>query len=117
MNLTYNAAMLVCMLGLYTACESPHYMKKLIGLSVFQSAIFLFYLHMGKIYGAIPPFLGAIELPYSSPLPQVLMLTAIVVGVATLAVGLALLLRIQAAYGTLDEREHSLAPEDEEGIC
>ena len=94
------------MLGFYALIARGHLVKKLVGLSVFQASVFLFYISLGKVEGGAPPIL--VDDPaavYSNPLPHVLILTAIVVGVATLAVGLALTVRIREAYGTLEEDE------------
>ena len=72
---------------------------------MFQSAIFLVYITAGKIEGGTAPIIdGAYEV-YSNPLPHVLILTAIVVAVSTLAVGLALTVAIKRAYGTVEEDE------------
>lgn len=94
------------MLGFYALIARGHLVKKLVGLSIFQASVFLFYITLGKVDGGEPPVL--VDDPatvYSNPLPHVLILTAIVVGVATLAVGLALAVRIREAYGTLEEDE------------
>jgi multicomponent Na+:H+ antiporter subunit C len=77
--------------------------KKIIGLNIFQVGIFLFFVTSGFVDGAAPPLLGSGSAPYASPLPHVLILTAIVVGVSLTAVALALVVRIYDAYGTLDE--------------
>lgn len=94
------------MLGFYALIARGHLVKKLVGLSVFQASVFLFYISLGKVDGGEPAIL--VDDPttiYSNPLPHVLILTAIVVGVATLAVGLALTVRIREAYGTMEEDE------------
>jgi multicomponent Na+:H+ antiporter subunit C len=77
------------------------------GMSIFQSSVIMFYISMGKVAGGTAPILveGAGDVVYSNPVPHVLMLTAIVVGVATTAVGLALAVRIREAYGTIEEDE------------
>lgn len=93
------------MLGFYALIARGHLVKKLVGLSVFQASVFLFYISLGKVQGGEPPILVDEPAIYSNPLPHVLILTAIVVGVATLAVGLALAVRIREAYGTLEEDE------------
>ena len=81
--------------------------KKLIGLSIFQSAVFLLYITMGKVDGGTAPILQAgVENPvFSNPLPQVLILTAIVVGISTTALGLGIVVRIKEEYGSIEERE------------
>jgi multicomponent Na+:H+ antiporter subunit C len=91
------------MAGLYTVIASSNYVKKLIGLALFQSAVFLLYITMSKLDGGTAPILTEAGGPYSNPLPQVLILTAIVVGIATLALGLALTVRIYETFGTIDE--------------
>ena len=94
------------MLGFYALIARGHLVKKLVGLSVFQASVFLFYISLGKVDGGEPPILvDDTTTTYSNPLPHVLILTAIVVGVATLAVGLALAVRIREAYGTMEEDE------------
>jgi multicomponent Na+:H+ antiporter subunit C len=92
--------------GLYMMIASPNLVKKIIGLNLFQSAIFLFFVAMAYVEGANVPVIpsegGAVG-EYASPLPQVIVLTAIVVGVSLTAVALALIIRIYSEYGTLDE--------------
>ncbi|MXZ80354.1 MAG: cation:proton antiporter subunit C [Gammaproteobacteria bacterium] len=91
--------------GLLIVLDSRNMVKKLVGLNVFQSAVFLLFITLGKIEGGRAPILAEGVEPYSNPLPHVLILTAIVVGVATTAVGLALVSRIRDAYGTVHEDE------------
>ncbi len=95
------------MTGLYAIMSRANLIKKLIGLSMFQAAVFLLYITMDKIEGGTAPILqaGNPEQLYSNPLPQVLILTAIVVGIATLALGLAIVVRISETYGTIEEDE------------
>ncbi|MEE2828628.1 MAG: cation:proton antiporter subunit C [Myxococcota bacterium] len=98
------------MTGLYIVISSDHLVKKIMGLNIFQVSVIMFYVAVGKIAGGTAPILlhtdsGAGSAVYSNPLPHVLMLTAIVVGVATTALGLALVVRIQEAYGTVEEDE------------
>jgi len=105
----YWVVVVLMMIGLYTVIARDHLVKKLIGLGMFQVSVILFYVSMGKVTGGTAPIVPA-EVPaegvlYSNPLPHVLMLTAIVVGVATLALGLALVIRIKEAYGTVEEDE------------
>jgi multicomponent Na+:H+ antiporter subunit C len=91
--------------GLYVVIAHGNMIKKLVGLSLFQTSVYLLYISPGKIVGGTPPILDPAYNVYSNPLPHVLILTAIVVGVATLALGLALVVRIQEAYGTVEEDE------------
>lgn len=103
----YHAVITLMMIGLYIMISRGNLVKKMMGMNIFQASVILFYVSMGKIEGGTPPILieGAENVVYSNPLPHVLMLTAIVVGVATTAVGLALSVRIKEAYGTLEEDE------------
>jgi multicomponent Na+:H+ antiporter subunit C len=95
------------MIGFYTMISRGNLVKKLVGLSVFQTSVMILYITMGKIFGGTAPILleGDEHVVYTNPIPSVLILTAIVVGVATLAVGLALVVRIKEAYGTIEEDE------------
>ncbi|MEX0853400.1 MAG: cation:proton antiporter subunit C [Bauldia sp.] len=91
--------------GLYIVIARGNMIKKLIGLSLFQTSVYLLYISPGKILGGTAPILEDGVSVYANPLPHVLILTAIVVGVATLALGLALVVRINEAYGTIEEDE------------
>lgn len=94
------------MIGLYTVVAHGNLIKKIVGLNLFQTSVFIFYISMGKIIGGTAPiFTDDPNIVFSNPLPHVLILTAIVVGVATTALGLALVVRIQEAYGTIEEDE------------
>lgn len=95
------------MTGMYAVVVSKNYIKKLLGMSIFQAAVFLLYITMDKVEGGTAPIInpGLPEQLYSNPLPQVLILTAIVVGIATLSLGLAMVVRIHEAYGSIEEDE------------
>jgi multicomponent Na+:H+ antiporter subunit C len=95
------------MVGFYILISRRNLVKKIVGLNIFQTSVFIFYISMGKIIGGTAPIVveGAEEQVYSNPLPHVLILTAIVVGVAVTAVGLALVVRIKEAYGTIESDE------------
>lgn len=107
----YWGAVFLMMSGFYVVISRGNLIKKLIGLNIFSTSVFLLYISMGKIKGATAPILTEASLSssapqlYSNPLPHVLILTAIVVGVATTAVGLALTVRINERYGTIEEDE------------
>ena len=98
---------IILMVGLYAVINKTNLIKKLIGLSIFQSAVFLMYITMDKVEGGTAPIIqaGVEDQVFSNPVPQVLILTAIVVGVSTLALGLAIIVRIHECYGTIEERE------------
>lgn len=93
------------MIGFYTVISRGNLIKKMIGLTIFQTSIFILYISLGKVRGGTAPILDDRFAVYSNPLPHVLILTAIVVGVATSALGLALVVRIREAYGTVEEDE------------
>ncbi|MBX2857496.1 MAG: cation:proton antiporter subunit C [Cellvibrionaceae bacterium] len=97
-------AVVLC-LGLYTVITRNNLIKKLLGLSIFQSAVFLLYITMDKVDGGTAPIIqkGVSDPIFSNPLPQVLILTAIVVGVSTTALGLAIVVRIKESYGSIEE--------------
>ena len=103
----YWAIILLMMIGLYIIIARGNLIKKVMGLSIFQVSVILFYVAIGKVKGGTPPIIpeGGHEVVYSNPLPHVLMLTAIVVGISTTALALALIVRIQEAYGTVEEDE------------
>ena len=102
----YIIVIILMMTGLFIVIARTNLIKKLIGLSIFQTSVFLFYISLGKIAGGTAPILdGNPGTIYSNPLPHVLILTAIVVGVATTALGLALILRINEAFGSIEEDE------------
>ena len=103
----YWAFAVVLMTGFYTVIAKTNLVKKLIGLSIFQSAVFLLYITMDKVDGGTAPIIqpGVTDQIFSKPLPQVLILTAIVVGVSTTALGLAIVVRIKECYGTIEEHE------------
>ena len=93
------------MAGFYIVMTSRNLVKKIIGLNIFQASVFLFYISMGKVAGGSAPIIATGVETYSNPLPHVLILTAIVVGVATTALGLALIVRLYAAYGSIEEND------------
>ncbi len=95
------------MVGFYILISRRNLVKKILGLNIFQTSVFIFYISLGKITGGTAPILveGESEVVYSNPLPHVLILTAIVVGVSTTAVALSLVVRIKEAYGTIEGAE------------
>ncbi len=102
----YWVVITLMMAGLYVVVSRGNLVKKIVGLNIFQTSVFLFYISMGKIRGGTAPIeIAGESVVYSNPLPHVLILTAIVVGVATTAVGLAIIVRIREAYGTIEEDE------------
>lgn len=100
----YWIVMILMMTGLFVVIDRGNLVKKIVGLNIFQTSVFLLYISMGKVEGGTAPILSeTLGRPYSNPLPHVLILTAIVVGVATTALGLALVVRIKEAYGSIEE--------------
>lgn len=96
-------AIILMMTGFYTVISRGNLVKKIVGLNIFQVSVFLIYISLSTVKGgAVPIVTEGVEI-YSNPLPHVLILTAIVVGVATTALGLALVVRIKDSYGTIEE--------------
>jgi multicomponent Na+:H+ antiporter subunit C len=109
-NINFIFAIVLVMAGLYTIIVSKNLIKKVMGLAIFQAAVLIFYISMAKVAGGIVPILKCMDFHkcpemYHNPLPHILMLTAIVVGIATLAVALALIVRIKEEFGTIEEDE------------
>lgn len=140
-NFNYWVVIVLMMVAFYTIIARGNLVKKVVGLSIFQTSVFIFYISLGKIIGGTAPILieeggghggeeagpgaaaeaigeameaagaaghaaeSAGEVLYSNPLPHVLILTAIVVGIATTALALALVVRIKETYGTIEEDE------------
>jgi multicomponent Na+:H+ antiporter subunit C len=96
---------ILLLIGLYGVIGKVNLVKRMLGLSIFQAAVFLLYISMDKVEGGTAPIIqdGVVAAVFSNPLPQVLILTAIVVGVATTALGLAVVVRIREEYGTVEE--------------
>jgi len=101
----YWVVIFLMMSGFYVVIGSTNLVKKIVGLNIFQTSVFILYISIGKINGGTAPIVWANADLYSNPLPHVLILTAIVVGVATTALGLSLIMRIKHAYNTVEEDE------------
>ena len=104
----YWLVIILMMTGLYLVLSRANMVKTVIGLNLFQAGVILFYVSMGRIDGGTAPIITdpkLTDMVYSNPLPHVLMLTAIVVGVATTALALSLVVRINEDYGTIEEDE------------
>ncbi|WP_404378988.1 cation:proton antiporter subunit C [Caenispirillum salinarum] len=101
------------MIGFYVVIARGNLVKKLVGLNIFQTSVFLLYISVGNVMGGTAPILVSeaaegrptSQVLYTNPLTSVLILTAIVVGVATTSLGLALVVRIKESYGTMEEDE------------
>ena len=101
----YWIVIVLMMTGFYIVIARRNLIKKIIGLNIFQTSVFILYITMGKVAGGTAPIVTEGVTSYSNPLPHVLILTAIVVGIATTAVGLSLVVRIKEAFGTIEEDE------------
>ena len=108
----YWIVIFLMMAGFYVVIARGNLIKKLVGLNVFQASVFVLYISMGTVTGGTAPIIAEGLTSYSNPLPHVLILTAIVVGVATTALGLALVVRIRSAYDTIEEDEIHQLDED-----
>ena len=104
-HFTYFITIFLMVAGLFIVISRSNLIKKLVGLGIFQTSVYLLYIAPGKLVGGTAPILSDAFTVYSNPLPHVLILTAIVVGVATLALGLALVVRIREAYESIEEDE------------
>lgn len=102
-HFSYAVTVFLMIAGLFVVIARANLVKKLIGLAIFQTSVYLLYIAPGKLIGGTAPIVAPGFTVYSNPLPHVLILTAIVVGIATLALGLALVVRIREAYGTIEE--------------
>ena len=116
-HFAYFITVFLMMAGLFIVIAQGNLIKKLVGLGIFQTSVYLLYIAPGKLVGGTAPILSDAFTVYSNPLPHVLILTAIVVGVATLAVGLAIAVRIREAYGSVEgadiaARDRVLLPSD-----
>ena len=101
----YWIVVVLMMSGFYTVISRGNLIKKIAGLNIFQVSVFLLYISIGNVQEGTTPIIAPGFQHYSNPLPHVLILTAIVVGVATTALGLALIVRIKEAYGTIEEED------------
>ncbi len=101
----YWIVVILMMIGLYIVIAHGNLIKKIVGLNIFQTSVFILYISIAKIDGDTAPILTEGVNHYSNPLPHVLILTAIVVCIATTALGLALAVRIKEAYGSAEEED------------
>lgn len=107
-HLNYWLFTALMMTGLYVVVAKGNLVKKIVGLNIFQTAVFMLYISMGKVTGGTAPIFPVNmkidpDVIYTNPLPHVLILTAIVVGIATTSLGLALIVRIREEYNTIEE--------------
>ena len=101
----YWVVIFLMMAGFYNLIASNNLIRKIIGLNIFQTSVFLLYISVGKVSGGTPPIVAEGITQYSNPLPHVLILTAIVVGIATTSLALALVIRIKETYQSVQENE------------
>jgi multicomponent Na+:H+ antiporter subunit C len=109
----YWIVIILMMTGFYIVIARPNLIKKIVGLFIFQTSVFILFISMAKIEGGTAPIIEAGISVYSNPLPHVLILTAIVVSLATTALGLALVVRIREAYGTVNEDDIHVQDEED----
>jgi multicomponent Na+:H+ antiporter subunit C len=109
----YWIVIFLMMSGFYIVIARGNLVKKIVGLNIFQASVFIFYITVGNVSGGTAPIVVEGVDVYSNPLPHVLILTAIVVGVATTALGLSLVVRINEAYGTIEEDELGIMDGDD----
>lgn len=104
-HFSYWITVFIMVAGLFIVIARANLVMKLVGLGIFQTSVYLLYIAPGKLVGGTAPIIAEGFSVYSNPVPHVLILTAIVVGVATLALGLAIVVRIRESYGTIEEDE------------
>jgi len=112
----YWVVIALTMLGMYVIMANPNLVKQIIGLNIFQTAVFILYISVAELEGGTAPILSDAFTVYANPLPHVLILTAIVVGVATTALALALAVRIYRAYQTIEEDDIDAKDAREEAL-
>ena len=113
----YYLVIVLMMIGFYGVIARGNMVKKIVGLNIFQTSVFMLYISMGKVaQGTAPILTGNPTTVYSNPLPHVLILTAIVVGVSTTAVGYALIIRIHESFGTIEDDDIIAQLDDEEDV-
>ncbi|MDA0340126.1 MAG: cation:proton antiporter subunit C [Proteobacteria bacterium] len=113
----YWLIIILMMIGLYIVISRGNLVKKIVGLNIFQTSVFLLYITLAKVTGGTAPILTGKPEIFSNPLPHVLILTAIVVGIATTALGFALVVRIRESYGSIEEDDILAAERAEEEIA
>lgn len=118
-HVSYWLFIVLMMTGLYIVVAKGNFVKKIVGLNIFQTSVFMLYISIGKVDGGTAPIYPVDlnidpDVVYSNPLPHVLILTAIVVGIATTALGLALIVRIREEFGSIEEDD---IVEIEQGIA
>ena len=118
-HLNYWLFITLMMTGLFIVIARGNLIKKIVGLNIFQTSVFMFYISIGKVSGGTAPIFPVdmkinSSTLYSNPLPHVLILTAIVVGIATTSLGLALIVRIREAYGTIEDEEITVIESEEQ---
>ena len=104
-SFNYWVVIILMMIVFYIIIANNNLVKKIIGINIFQTSIFIMFISMGKVMDGTAPILNNLNTLYSSPLPHVLILTAIVVGISTTALALAIIIRIHAAFGTIEDDE------------
>lgn len=107
----YWIVIVLMMTGFYIVVSRGNLVKKIVGLNVFQTSVFMLYISMGKVRGGTAPIITGKPEVFTNPLPSVLILTAIVVGIATTGLALALVVRIKNAYNSIEEDEIQRADE------
>ena len=120
-HLSYWLFISLMMIGLYVVIARGNLIQKIVGLNIFQTSVFMFYISIGKVSGGTAPIFPLdMQIDkntlYSNPIPHVLILTAIVVGIATTSLGLALIVRIREAYNTIEEDDITQIELNEQGL-
>ncbi len=103
-HVNYIGAACLFVVGLYTVVTHNNFIKKIIGINIMETSVFLLFVSIGFVHGASPPVLtlGDTGGPFVNPLPSALILTGIVVGVSITVYGLSMVIQIHQLYGTIE---------------
>lgn len=106
-HINYLGAVAIFIIGLYTVVTHSNLIKKILGVNIMGTGIFLFFIAIGNVSGGVPPIidLNQLDVTYINPVPSVLILTGIVVVVSITVYSLSLVIRIYETYGTIDQEE------------
>lgn len=103
-NINYIGAAILFVIGLYTVLTHPNLLKKIIGINIMETSVFLFFVSIGYVMSGDAPILGSGRdgVMYVNPLPSAMILTGIVVAVSITAYALSIIVKIYDAYGTIE---------------
>ncbi len=113
-NAFYGMAIIIFLVGFWIMLTHSNLIKKIIGMNIMETAIFLFFVAIGYVQGGAAPILDQQGVSYVNPLPSALILTGIVVSVSVTAFALSLVVKLYQYYGTVDANEIAYIRRNEE---